>query len=105
MRKKKTITTYTEGMKSRTDWARVDAMKDEDIDFSDIPLQNPEDWKNAKIVRFKIKKKQPVTMRLDDDIIAWFKERTQSNGFRGYQTYINAVLRSFMSRNQKRGKA
>ena len=43
-------------------------------------------------------KKKSVTIRLDDDIIEWFKKHAKKNGYLGYQTYINTVLRSFISR-------
>lgn len=43
--------------------------------------------------------KQRVTIRLDADIIEWFKEQAQSKGQgRGYQTLINRALRDYMNR-------
>jgi uncharacterized protein (DUF4415 family) len=42
--------------------------------------------------------KKPVTLRLDADIIAWFKAQG-----RGYQTRINRALREVMSKNRRRG--
>jgi uncharacterized protein (DUF4415 family) len=87
-------------MKSETDWARVDALTDEDIEraVADDPDQSfwtDEDWKNARVVWPQ--GKAPVTVRLDKDIIAWFKGRG-----RGYQTRINAVLRSFVEAQKPR---
>lgn len=81
-------------MKDETDWARVDALTDEDIEraVADDPDQSfwtDEDWANARVVWPQ--GKAPVTLRLDKDIIAWFKLRG-----RGYQTRINAVLRAFV---------
>ena len=78
---------------SQTDWARIDAMTDEDIDFSDIPRTTPEFWANG-IVRKGLKpvvRKRQVTIRLDSDIIDYLR----SNG-EGYQTRINQLLRSFV---------
>lgn len=81
-------------------------MKDDDIDFSDIPLQDPADWKDAKWVRYTVVSvqgkpvKKPITMRLDNDVIEWFKKRTQKKGYRGYQTYINAVLRTYVAQQR-----
>ncbi len=89
-------------MKSLTDWARVDALTDEDIDraIADdpdaAPIWTEEDWKNARVVWPQ--GKAPVTLRLDKDIIAWFKHRG-----RGYQTRINAVLRAFVEAQKPRG--
>jgi uncharacterized protein (DUF4415 family) len=82
-------------MKDETDWARVDALTDEDIeravaeDPDAPPFWTDEDWKNARVVWPQ--GKAPVTLRLDRDIIAWFKLEGS-----GYQTRINAVLRSFV---------
>ncbi len=82
---------------SRTDWKRVDALKDEDIDFSDIPEVTPEQFARA-VVREGLQQvppKQQVTLRLDADVLQWFK--TQG---RGYQTRINALLRAYMRAHQ-----
>jgi uncharacterized protein (DUF4415 family) len=49
------------------------------------------DWSGAEIGRFYRPAKRPVTMRLDDDVIAWLK----SYG-RGYQTKANLLLRHAM---------
>jgi uncharacterized protein (DUF4415 family) len=48
---------------------------------------------NARIVTPGIK--EIVTLRLDPDILAWFRR----DG-RGYQTRINAVLRAFVEAHQ-----
>ena len=75
-------------MQSQTDWTRLDAMRDEDIDFSDIPELNEAFFKNA-VIRLP-KPKAKVCIRLDQDILEWFKAQGK-----GYQTKINAVLRAF----------
>ena len=70
--------------------ARLDAMTDEDIDYSDIPDHgdDPEFW--AKAVRMP-RNKQGVFIRLDADVLDWFKAQGP-----GYQTRINAVLRAYV---------
>ena len=71
--------------------ANLDAianMPDEDIDFSDIPEKL--DWSNAVRGKFYRPVKQQLTLRLDADLIHWFKAQ---GGGRGYQTRINAALR------------
>lgn len=73
--------------KSLTDWARVDAMKDGDIDTTDNPELGPEFFKNA--ILWAGPKKQ-ITIRLDPDILAFFRKRKR------YQTTINAVLRQYV---------
>lgn len=83
---------------SMTDWARVDAMTDEELTAnalsdSDNPPLSEEFFKNAKSMRLKdlvhARKKQ-VTLRVDADVLEWFK----AQGPR-YQTHINAVLRAY----------
>ena len=84
----------------RTDWARVDAMTDEDIlqnmrddpdwaDFIDI------DWSKAQVVYPQAKK--AISIRLDEDVVDFFKAAGK-----GYQTRINAVLRSFIDEQRKK---
>ena len=81
---------------SKTDWERVDAMTDEEIDTSDIPPLDEAFFANAE-VRLP-KPKVPITIRLDDDVLRWFRGMG-----RGYQTRINAVLRTYMEAHQNRG--
>jgi uncharacterized protein (DUF4415 family) len=69
-------------------------MPDDEIDFSDIP--ETLDWSDAKRGRFYRPVKQQITLRLDADIIAWFKAQTE--GGKGYQTAINRVLREYAAR-------
>ena len=73
---------------SQTDWTRLEAMRDEDIDFSDIPELSDAFFKNA-VLRLP-QPKAKVCIRLDQDILEWFKSQGK-----GYQTKINAVLRAF----------
>ena len=64
-------------------------MKDADIDFSDIPPIDPSVFKQM-VIRMP-EKKAALSIRLDPVVITWF--RTQG---KGYQTRINAVLRSYV---------
>ena len=88
------------GEESLTDWARVNALTDEDIeramrddpdwaDFIDI------DWSKAEWDVPVVKK--PLSIRLDQDIVDFF----QATG-KGYQTRINAVLRHYMTEEKRR---
>ena len=79
----------TSKKKSRTNWARIDAMRDEEIDYSDIPESGKDFFKKA--VLWVPQPKATMTIRLDRQVLAWFK----SQG-RGYQTRINALLRAYM---------
>ena len=88
-------------MKSLTDWARLDAMTEEEIERNaaedpDNPPWTEEEWARARVVFPQ--GKEPVTLRLDRDILAWFKQRG-----RGYQTRINAVLRAFVEAQKQKG--
>lgn len=74
--------------RSKTDWAKLRAMKDEDIDTSDIPELTDDFFKKA--VLWPGTKRQ-ITLRLDPDVIDFFKRQG-----RGYQTSINAVLRKYV---------
>lgn len=77
---------------SKTDWKRLSAMEDKDIDTSDIPELDDEFFRQAQI---HMPPKQPVTLRLDADVLMWFKGQGQ-----GYQTRINQLLRRYMENHQ-----
>ena len=82
---------------SRTDWAKIKAMKDRDIDFSEAPELNDDFFAEAKL--WPGKKKQ-ITIRLDPDVLDYFKTKG-----RGYQSSINATLRRYMEAQQRRLKS
>jgi uncharacterized protein (DUF4415 family) len=74
-------------------------MKDEDIDFSDIPRVPPEMFARG-IVRRGLKpvvRKRQLTLRMDSDVIDWFKKQG-----RGYQTKINSLLRAYMEEHRRK---
>ena len=56
---------------SRTDWNRLKEMSDSDIDYSDVPKLDKSFFKHAQ-VRMP-KRKQSVSLRLDPDVLDWFK--------------------------------
>ena len=64
-------------------------MRDEEIDFTDIPLTV--DWSKAVVGKFYRPIKTSLTIRLDADVLAWLKGQGA-----GYQTRINALLRNAM---------
>lgn len=86
-------------LKGQTDWARVGAKTDEEIerDIADDPDSDPGevDWSKAGLVVPSAK--TPISIRLDEDVLGFFK----SNG-PGYQKRINAVLRAYMEHTLKR---
>lgn len=73
---------------SKTDWERLAAMEDKDIDTSDTPELDDAFFENAEL---RVPVKKPVTLRLDADVLEWFKA-----GGKGYQTRINQLLRKYM---------
>lgn len=82
---------------SLTDWKRLDALQDEDIDLSEAPEITPEMFAKA-VVRRGLKpppSKQQITIRLDDDVLKWFRAQGE-----GYQTRINSLLRAYMEAHQ-----
>jgi uncharacterized protein (DUF4415 family) len=76
---------------SQTDWDRLEALEDQEIDVSDIPELTPEMFAKAVVKRgLKDKEgKTQLTIRVDRNVLAWFKAQG-----RGYQTRINSLLRA-----------
>lgn len=70
---------------------------DDDIDYSDIPPLDEAFFREAVVVYPDQPKKQ-MTVRLDADMVDWFKAQG-----RGYQTRMNAVLRAYYKAHAKTG--
>jgi uncharacterized protein (DUF4415 family) len=64
-------------------------MDDSDIDYSDIPPLDDAFFARAKLVI-------PNGVRLDDDVLRWFRERSPN-----YAEQINAVLREYIERHER----
>jgi len=83
--------------KSGTDFKRLDAMANADIDLSDIPEVTPEMFAKGILRRgLKPITKQQLTLRLDSDVVEWFREQGG-----GYQTKMNALLRAYMEEHKR----
>lgn len=103
--KEKSIVRYTLGKlpeDHESDWERVKAMTEEEIDEaarSDPDAQpiDAEFWERATIISPEPKKS--VHLRIDPDVLAWFKKQGK-----GYQTRMNAVLRSYMEARSTQGR-
>lgn len=67
-------------------------MGDEDIDFSDLPAIPSERFAQALVRKGlePVQRKVQMTIRLDADVLAWFKAQGK-----GYQTQINSVLKAY----------
>ena len=75
------------------------ALPDERIDTDDIP--EVRDWSGAERGMFYRPVKQQLTLRLDADVVSWFKRHAP--GGRGYQTDINRALREYVRQREKQG--
>lgn len=87
----------------RTDWAALRARTDAEIAAevaadSDASELDEDFWRNARVVMPPRQAKRPVSLRLDADILDWFK----AQGPR-YQTRINAVLRAYVDSRREQG--
>jgi uncharacterized protein (DUF4415 family) len=74
---------------SRTKWRKLAALPDNKVDTSDIPKLD-EDFFGEATLRLP-EAKQLVSIRLDRDVLDWFKRHGK-----GYQTKINAVLQAYV---------
>ncbi len=99
MKKSRLVTRrWGDRRKGKTDWARVDALTDDDIakavasDPDAVPIDI--DWSDAVLVIPA--KKKAISIRLDEDVLDYFKREGE-----GYQRRINAVLRSYMQQKPK----
>jgi uncharacterized protein (DUF4415 family) len=79
---------------SGTDWKRLAKTDDAQIDTSELPELGDDFFQRAEL---HVPPKQAVTIRLDADVLSWFKEQGQ-----GYQTRINKLLRAYMLAHQRR---
>jgi uncharacterized protein (DUF4415 family) len=71
-------------------WKELQEMSDDEIDYSDIPPQTGSGWRRVSDL-VPTENKQQITLRLDADIIAFFRLTG-----RRYQSRINAALREYV---------
>jgi len=110
VRKRGNIVSYTaeelkemiERGEDRTDWGRVDAMTEAELeasiasdpDWADIPR----DWYEYATPCYPKGMKTQIRLRIDPDLLAWFKRQ----GGAGYQARINAALRAFVEAHERK---
>ena len=75
----------------------LETLPDDQTDTTDVP--EILDWSDSRRGVFYRPVKQQITLRLDADIIAWFKAQTCDG--RGYQTDINGALREHVLRTAR----
>jgi uncharacterized protein (DUF4415 family) len=96
MKGKNTGTASKVQAKGKTDFSRLRKMRDKEIDYSDIPKLDKSFWQTAKLTMPEPKDR--LTIRVDRDVVEWLKRKGS-----GYQTRINAILRSYMVANSDSG--
>ncbi len=74
---------------------QIESISEKEIDYSDIPETDEAFWAKAELRLPQTKK--GVYLRLDPDLIDWLKRQGP-----GYQTRINAILRSYMETHEPR---
>lgn len=78
---------------SRKRLKEIEAIRDEDIDYSDIPETDAAFWANAE---FRMPQdKEGVYIQLDRDILTWLRGQGPH-----YQARINTILRAYMEAHQ-----
>lgn len=81
-------------VRSKTNWEQIDKLKDKEIDYSDIPELDDAFFKKAKVEMPRTK--DSVTLRIDHDVLEWFKQHETK-----YQSRINAILRAYYKAHHK----
>ncbi|MBZ9771441.1 BrnA antitoxin family protein [Mesorhizobium sp. CO1-1-8] len=84
----------------RAEIAALKARPEGDVDTSDLPELTEEFWQNAVRNPYFKPVKQQLTLRLDSDLVAWFKRRAPDG--RGYQSAINRALREYVSKQDRK---
>jgi len=91
-------------MEDKSDWGRVGALSDEEIeraiadDPDAAPVLDEAFWRNAEILDPR-HEKSTITMRVDDDVLNFFKL-----GGPGYQSRMNAVLRAYVYARREKAR-
>jgi uncharacterized protein (DUF4415 family) len=79
----------------QTDWSRVDGMTDDEVeDAIDRDDEGEFDWSSVQVGVASAKRQ--LTVRFDADVVDWFKAQGA-----GYQTRMNAVLRSYVEAKKR----
>ncbi|MDB5562263.1 MAG: BrnA antitoxin family protein [Hyphomicrobiales bacterium] len=79
---------------------KLASLPDDSIDYSDIPEATEQFWRNAVRNPFYRPLKKQLTLRIDADLIEWFKSHADKG--KGYQTKINQALREYVAEQEKK---
>jgi uncharacterized protein (DUF4415 family) len=93
-----TIVSRDDPRRGKTDWARVDALTDAEIEEAvrNDPDAAPLDIDSSEAILVIPPKKKAISIRVDEDVLNYFKKHGA-----GYQRRMNAVLRSFVDQKRK----
>lgn len=80
----------------RTDWKKVDEITNDLIDDSDIPEGF---WEDAILIQPSPKK--PISFRMEEDLLNWYREQAQEKHLRGYQSLMHTVLLSYKHEHER----
>ena len=84
----------------KSDLDRLSQMTDGDIDYSDIPPLTDEQLAKMKpleqVLPQAVPNKVRITIRLDADIVKWFKDEVRQAGGGSYQSLLNMALRQYI---------
>jgi uncharacterized protein (DUF4415 family) len=81
---------------SKTDWAKVDALTDQTIDASEVPPLGDAFFAKAKLRMPS--NLVPVTLQVDSDVLAWFRQTGP-----GWEDRVRAALRIYAEAYQSAG--
>lgn len=83
-----------------SDLDKLSQLTDEDIDYSDIPPLTDEQLVTMKplseLLPQAVPPKVELTIRLEADIVKWFKDEARQIGGDSYQTLLNTALRQYI---------
>lgn len=97
----KRATSRRRSARQRAELAALTRLPDARIDTQDIP--EVRGWSGAKRGLFYRPVKQQLTLRIDADVVDWFKRHAPKGA--GYQTFMNRALREHVERQRRRRKA
>lgn len=80
---------------SKTDWKALEAMTDEEIDYSDIPPLDEEFFAKAELRR-PAQPQTVVTIEVDPAVFAWFDAQEE-----GWERRMRAALRIYMEAHKE----
>ena len=82
--------------KQKAELKALAPLPDEEIDTREMP--EIVDWSDARPGALYRPVKQQITLRIDADVIEWFRSRARRG--EGYQTNINRALREYIEQHQ-----